>query len=197
MCHNKSILKGEKCQEPSSGKAQRVHISDNNDGVWSFLSKLRHPDRHINSGSASPVPTYLRRRSGIACPEALAALLVRQYEQEEAYYGRPMPAMVPSPVPPPRARRQFPTNMTGNQIRRAQSLSPDTFKQRFGRPAIRTPPTLPPSGKPKKTGIVVLEVAVRKAGAQRPFPGAPPCGMGKVVRPVKTELKVMLPTGPF
>ena len=163
-CQKRSALKVKTHREPRSGEAERVFINHNDDVTWNFLAKLRHPMSLINSRAASPVPPYLQRRGTFVCRESLMALLHRQYDQDVAYHGRPLPAMVPGPVSPVRTRKQFPGYMTSAQIKEVRHLSQEEIKKKFG--ARKRIPEVAPRP--------LLPLPDRKASAQRTTPSAPP-----------------------
>ena len=154
-CRRPSILKVKTHREMRSGPEQKTYINQNDDMTWSFLAKLRHPLPRINSRSASPVPAYLKRQAVIASQETLAALLIRQYDHDGSFQGRPMPTMAPNPMVPPHDKKIFPSSITGDEIRKAAHLDQAEIRSRFGTRTERPRPVLLLPGSHPRSTIVM------------------------------------------
>ena len=156
VCRNRSILKVKTHQETRSGPEQKVAINQNDNMTWNFLAKLQHPVPKINARSASPVPPYLKRRAVIACLETLAALLVRQYDHDGTFQGRPMQNMAPNPMVPPSDKKVFPASMTGDEIRKAHHPIRKASAQR---PVSLAPPPRPVTKSSEVNSVVTAPTA--------------------------------------
>ena len=186
-CQNRSALKVKTHCTAKTGVEQKVHLNQNDDMTWNFLSKLRHPVPKINSRCSSPVPPYLKRRAVIACQETLAALLVHQYDHDGGFQGRPMPIMTPNPIASPGIKKVFPLNMTGEEIRKFRHLDQSEIRKRFGSRPDNQRPALPPLNRSKKL-IVMDDHPIPKSGAQRPIVAASHSGDLIPVNALSVEL---------
>ena len=83
-------------------------------------------------------------------------------------------------------KRQFPYGMTGKEIREAHDLDQEEIRQKFGQrpvPGAASATTAKPGNKPK---VVVLEVVIPKAAAQRASVSTPPkTGASRVMKTIR------------
>ena len=136
-CPRPGILKPSPRPDKLEGEVEIVYCNHNDDMTWNFLASLQHSRKRCNSRRASPPPTYIRPRPGNQCHTTLAAALIRQYDTDDDFRGKPLPEMKAKQKDV--QRRSFPSYMNSKQIREARKMPPEELQrlvaEEAGRPS--------------------------------------------------------------